>query len=119
MVLPAYASRLQLFDFGDMVLPGILAVEAVGHTPGHTAYEIGSGSRKMLVAGDIMHVAPIQLRAPEVSVILDAEPQAADTRRKILERLSDTNILFAAIHVAEIGYVRRSPAGGYMIVPAH
>lgn len=118
VVLPAYASRTQLFDFGAAVVPGIVAVEAVGHTPGHTAYEVGSGNRKMLVAGDLMHVAPIQLRTPEYSVILDAEPQAAITRRKILERLSDTDILFAAIHVAEIGHVRRSPSGGYTIVPA-
>lgn len=117
-VFPAYAGRLRLFDFGDTVVPGITAVDAAGHTPGHTAYEIRSGNRGMLVAGDFMHIAPIQLRAPEYSTIWDAHPWAGETRRRLLESLSDTDIMLAAMHIAEVGHVSRAQDGGYIMLPA-
>lgn len=119
LILAAYENRLRLFNFGDTVLPGIVAVDATGHTPGHTAFEVTSGGAGMLVAGDFMHIADIQMRSPEYSTIWDTSPQAGDTRRRILERLSESNLLLAGMHIHEIGHVRRAPSGGFMLVPAN
>lgn len=117
LVLAAYGERLRLFDFDDAVVPGITALDASGHTPGHTAYEIVSGDKGMLVAGDFMHIAPIQLPAPEESTVWDAQPKAGETRRRILERLSDSDVMLAAMHIDEIGHVRRNPSGGFIMTP--
>jgi len=50
-VAKVYAGRYKTFAFGDTVAPGIVAVDAVEHTPGHTAFLIGSGKTKVLIAG--------------------------------------------------------------------
>jgi glyoxylase-like metal-dependent hydrolase (beta-lactamase superfamily II) len=52
--------RFQPFDGDPELIPGIRAVPAPGHTPGHTAYSVESGGQKLLVWGDIVHVAAIQ-----------------------------------------------------------
>ena len=46
---------------GDMQLaPGIRAVEAAWHTPGHTIYAVESKGQKLMVWGDLIHVAAVQ-----------------------------------------------------------
>ncbi|HEY0911065.1 MAG TPA: MBL fold metallo-hydrolase, partial [Bradyrhizobium sp.] len=37
------------YEWGKEVAPGLLAVESVGHTPGHTSYVLSSGSGKVFV----------------------------------------------------------------------
>ena len=37
-----------------------------GHTPGHTAYLIGSGNEQLLIWGDTVHVPEVQTARPEV-----------------------------------------------------
>lgn len=39
-VLHAYGSRVRTFRFGEEVLPGIKALDASGHTPGHTVLRL-------------------------------------------------------------------------------
>jgi glyoxylase-like metal-dependent hydrolase (beta-lactamase superfamily II) len=51
--------RYQPFDGEQEIVPGIRAIPAPGHTPGHTSYEVQSRGQKLLVWGDIVHVAPI------------------------------------------------------------
>ena len=40
----AITPRVQTFEAGVTVVPGIRALTLAGHTPGHTGYEIGSGA---------------------------------------------------------------------------
>ena len=54
--MEAYKERLHLFSFGD-VLPGnVTALNAVGHTPVHTAFQVG----RLLIVGDLMHGTALQ-----------------------------------------------------------
>ena len=117
LVLAAYQTRLRLFCHGATILPGIVALEAAGHTPGHTVYELAHEGDGMLFAGDFMHIATIQLRTPEYSTVWDASPQAGATRRRILERLGNLNLLLAGMHIRDIGHVRRAADGGFILVP--
>lgn len=56
----AYNDRLHLFAFGD-TLPGqVVALAAIGHTPGHTVYRVGD----LLIVGDIIHGAALQIPHP-------------------------------------------------------
>ena len=52
-VLKVYMGRIQTFRFDDEVFPGIRALDASGHTPGHTVFETPS----LLIVGDLLHVA--------------------------------------------------------------
>jgi len=41
------------YQCGKEVAPGLLAVETVGHTPGHTSYVLSSGSGKVFIQSDV------------------------------------------------------------------
>ena len=47
--MKAYKDRLHLFVFGDTLPENVMAMNAVGHTPGHTVFQVG----KLLVIGDL------------------------------------------------------------------
>ncbi len=69
-----------------------------GHTPGHVATHLVSGTERALMVGDLIH-SPLQLPHPEWSSVWDHDPvMAAATRRRILETLADTDILMLTQH---------------------
>src|SRR3982074_92565 len=41
------------YEWGKDVAPGLLAVDTVGHTPGHTSYVLSSGSGKVYIQSDV------------------------------------------------------------------
>ncbi|WP_321950806.1 MBL fold metallo-hydrolase [Paraburkholderia bannensis] len=111
--------RFQPFD-GDAVLaPGIRALAAPGHTPGHTAYVVHNGNQTMLVWGDIIHVASIQLRDPDATVEYDSNAYVAQqTRRDLLALAARQHYVVGAAHIAFPGLGHVSPDGnGYRWIP--
>ena len=96
--------EVHTFAFGDEVIAGVTAVDASGHTPGHTVYDIKAGDEELLVVGDIMHFPEIQFPLPGVSVKYDVDPvKAAESRRKILELASEKKIPIAGMHITPPG----------------
>ena len=114
-----YAARLQSFTFGDEVAPGITAIRAVGHTPGHTAFMVESMGRKVLVWGDVLHAISLQLAHPEIYPAYDYDPlTAAATRKTVLEEVSAGNIAVAGMHIPYPGVGRIHKDGeGYSFTP--
>ncbi len=107
------AGRIRTFSAASTLFPGVRALPAPGHTPGHTFYEIESRGRRMRVIGDVIHAAEVQLQRPDVTIDFDAdEAQAAKTRKAALAQLARTHELVAAPHVSfpGLGHVRRSGA---------
>lgn len=118
-VLSVYRDRIHTFKFGEEILPGIKSVDATGHTPGHTAFDIQSGNDKMTIAGDILHIAQVQLQKPELSTVYDGNPQqAAASRKSLLERAAQEKSLFAGMHFPMISDVRQIPGGGFVMKQA-
>lgn len=113
----AYKGKTKVFDYGEEVLPGIVAVDAHGHTPGHTVFDITSGNKGLTIVGDLLHVYPVQLRSPQVCTIYDTVPRAIASRERTLARLSAGDRLIAGMHFPMIGKVRVASTGGYVIVP--
>lgn len=112
----AAAYKVRQFDYGDEIMPGISAVDASGHTPGHTAYDIVSGNDRMTIAGDIMHVAALQLARPDISSGYDADQaKAAETRERLLKRAAEQRSLLAGMHFPMISDVRKATDGGYVM----
>lgn len=113
-VLDKYAGRIRLFEFGDEIFPGVAAIDASGHTPGHTAYEIFSGADRMLIGGDFIHIGQIQLPLPELSTVYDMDGEkAAATRRALLEKAANEKLLLAGMHLIPISPVIKREDGGF------
>jgi glyoxylase-like metal-dependent hydrolase (beta-lactamase superfamily II) len=114
-VAPYTASgRLKPFAAGEEVVPGIRAVAAFGHTPGHTGYLITSGDQSLLAWGDIIHSHAVQFAQPEVAIEFDSnKEQAVATRRKILGDAARDRLWIAGAHLPfpGIGHVRPDGTG--------
>ena len=78
--MAAYNDRLHLFIAGDVLPCEVLAIDAAGHTPGHTVYR----SRDLLVAGDIMHGVALQIGHPWICPQYDQHRQQLPGRRSWL-----------------------------------
>jgi len=107
------AGRVRTFGEGE-ILPGIRAVPCHGHTPGHTAYQIGTGPGAILVWGDTVHVQEVQLPFPDVTVIFDWNPvDAAASRRRIIEKVVAEGLTVAGahLHFPGFGNIARNGAG--------
>ena len=124
-VIETYKSRLHLFQPKEMdaqpdeLFPGIRAIAAFGHTPGHTLYMVESGSAKFLIWGDLTHAMAIQMTYPQVAMTYDTNPDMAIASRiKVLEYVSKNNIPVAGMHIAFPGMGTITKAStGYSYTP--
>jgi len=100
MTKDAYAGRIKNFEWGEEVLPGVKAIKAVGHTPGHAIYEISSNDSKLLVIGDLVHVLKVQMKDPSMAVKFDSDSkQATDTRKAVLRDAAKNKTKIAGMHI--------------------
>jgi glyoxylase-like metal-dependent hydrolase (beta-lactamase superfamily II) len=84
-LLAAIRTKVVPFETGADLLPGIVkAIEVKGHTPGHTAYLIGSSPNTLLVFGDAMHSYVVSVRKPAWKVAFDTDQQAGAASRTAL-----------------------------------
>lgn len=102
-IMSAYKDRLHLFAFGD-TLPGkVVAIEAVGHTPGHTVFQAG----KLLIIGDLIHGAALQLEHPEICATFDMDKQKAiKTRKTLLQYACDNGLVMAGMHLPVPAFIK-------------
>jgi glyoxylase-like metal-dependent hydrolase (beta-lactamase superfamily II) len=113
-----YLKRMRTFEKGE-VFPGVTAVPAHGHTPGHTAYLIESGGEQLLVWGDIVHMPEVQVPRPEISMVVDTDPEAAAaTRRRVFDMVVSERLLVTGMHLHFPGFCHIAREGsGYRLVP--
>ena len=77
--------RLRRVGQGEIVA-GLTAVPARGHTPGHLAVRVSSGTEQLLIWGDVVHMAALQFDRPDWSIAFDTDQAvAAQTRRRLLD----------------------------------
>lgn len=76
------AGRFKPFEGSVELVPGIRANPTGAHTPGHTTYLVESGGRKLLLIGDLIHVAAVQMANPGVTIQFDSDQKAAAAARK-------------------------------------
>ncbi|MCL2690023.1 MAG: MBL fold metallo-hydrolase [Chitinispirillia bacterium] len=114
-----YGNRYKTFAFGDTLVPGVVAIDASGHTPGHTAFLVDMGDKKMLVAGDFLHAAALQFPNPEECARFDMDRDASIKRRiELMQMCIDNNWLIAGIHIpGGFGTVKSNGDGGFEFTP--
>ena len=113
-VLSDIAAKVTRYEWGKEVAPGITALEAAGHTPGHTAFAVASGSARMLVQSDVTNIPQFFLRNPDWHVAFDIEPEkAVATRRKFYDMAAAEKALIAGFHFPfpSVGYVEKDGTG--------
>ncbi|MDR0721194.1 MAG: MBL fold metallo-hydrolase [Treponema sp.] len=122
--LAPYGSRVRTFLPGPLgsaeeLLPGVRAIAAFGHTPGHTLYQVESKGQKLLIWGDLMHVQDIQFPLPAISVSYDTDPQAARAiRKQVLDYAAQHTLPIAGMHLRYPAIGRVSLEGtGYRFSP--
>lgn len=100
--MAAYKDRLHLFAAGDVLPCDVLAIDAAGHTPGHTVYRSGD----LLVAGDIMHGVALQIGHPWICPQYDMDPaQAVIAREKIMAYADSAHLVMAGMHFPEPAFI--------------
>jgi glyoxylase-like metal-dependent hydrolase (beta-lactamase superfamily II) len=119
---PYTGAKFKPFEGADVELvPGIHALAAPGHTPGHTIYTVESKGEKLVVCGDLMHVAAVQFPDPSVTIQFDVDSKAAAPQRKKLYADAAAKgyfLAFAHVSFPGIGHVRKEGAG-YEWIPVN
>jgi glyoxylase-like metal-dependent hydrolase (beta-lactamase superfamily II) len=116
-----HALRLQIepIDGETEIVPGVRAIPAPGHTPGHLAILISSQEQRLLNIGDAA-VHPIHLEEPEWENGFDQERGAAlATRRQLAERAVAEEMRVMAFHFPfpSVGGMKVRPEGGFRWSP--
>lgn len=97
-----YANRVFSFTpdselFAD--LPGVRAVSAPGHTPGHVGVTVSSGGKTLLFWGDLLRAYDVQIAYPDMASADDMNPtEAARSRKALLERARAEGWLVCGAH---------------------
>ena len=100
-IMTLYKDNLHLFAFGDTLPHGVLAMDAVGHTPGHTAFQLAN----LLVVGDLMHGYALQKDHPEINSNYDMDkPKSAESRKRIMQYARENKLLMAGMHLPPPGF---------------
>ncbi len=93
-ICSAYGERVKTFTLEDELPCGIEAVEAYGHTPGHTAYRVGDA----LIAGDVMHGTALQARYPEFSAGFDMDKEMSVKTRRAILKMAEEGVKVYGMH---------------------
>jgi glyoxylase-like metal-dependent hydrolase (beta-lactamase superfamily II) len=110
----AAAGKYKPFEGETELVPGVRALPALGHTPGHTVYVVESKGEKMVFWGDLIHVAAVQFPDPSVTIQFDADSaKAKAARAKAFADAAKGGYLAAAAHISfpGIGQIRTDGAG--------
>jgi glyoxylase-like metal-dependent hydrolase (beta-lactamase superfamily II) len=115
------SGKFKPFDGETELVPGIRAVPARGHTPGHTIYVVESDGNKLVVWGDLMHVAAVQFAMPSATIQFDIDSKAAmPQRQKNYADAAKKGYFVAISHVSFPGIGQlRADGKGYQWLPAN
>lgn len=91
-------SRIETIDGEREIVPGVRAIPAPGHTPGHISVQVSSANQTLLCTADAV-IHPIHLQEPDWFPMFDVDKdEAARTRRKILDRAAADKAMLLTYH---------------------
>ena len=115
------AGKFKAFDGDTELAPGIRAMAAHGHTPGHSTYRVESKGQTLVLWGDLMHVAAVQFGDPSVTIAFDTDSKnAAIQRKRAYADAAKEGYLVGSAHVSfpGLGHLR-AEGKGYAWVPVN
>jgi glyoxylase-like metal-dependent hydrolase (beta-lactamase superfamily II) len=106
------ATAVTRFEPDQEIAPGITALAAPGHTPGHTVFTIHSGDKSLLVLGDTAQHPAVFARHPNWQATFDIDGDTAvATRKNLFDRAAADRMLVTGYHFP-------FPACGHLIKTA-
>lgn len=108
------SGQLKTFQGNQELSPGISAVDTRGHTPGHNVFAVESKGQRMVVLGDMIHVAAVQFHDPSVAIAYDIDVSAAiEQRTRLFDSLAEKRELVAGAHLPfpGLGYISKNTNG--------
>ena len=118
--LPPLKQWIDLVEREAEIVPGVHAVPAPGHTPGHLAVVVSSGREQLLnLVDSVIH--PLHLENPGWGNPIDLAPDTAvETRRKLLDRAAADRLLVMATHFSSssAGWITSRGADGWEWTPS-
>lgn len=115
------AGKFKAIERDGELVPGISALAAPGHTPGHTVYLVQSRGQKLLLIGDLIHVATVQMNDPAVTIGFDSDTRAAfAARKKFFDAAARDGELVGGAHLQFPGVGHLAQQGkGYRWIPVN
>ena len=114
------AKDVKRYEADKEIVPGLTSVAAPGHTPGHTAYVLSSGSGKLMIMSDLTNHPALFVRNPDWSAVFDMDAdQARTTRRRMLDMAATERAQVAFYHAPfpATGHIAKD-GNGFRFVPA-
>jgi len=113
------AEKMSFLKGEATVASGITSIEAFGHTPGHMAFNIESGGKRLVLTADAANHYIVSLQRPDWHVRFDGDKQAAAaTRKSLFGMIAADRVPFTGYHMPfpAVGFVE--PLGsGFRYVP--
>jgi glyoxylase-like metal-dependent hydrolase (beta-lactamase superfamily II) len=116
----ALKKKVTPYEWGKEVAPGLLAIDTVGHTPGHTSYVLSSGSGKVYVQSDVTNNPCLFATNPGWHAFFDQDGDMAEkTRRRVYDMVVAERLQVQGFHYPfpGLGNVEKD-GSGYRVVPA-
>lgn len=102
-ILKMYKDNIHLFDYGDVLPHNVLAIDAAGHTPGHTAFQY----KQVLVVGDLMHGYALQKDHLEINSKYDSDKtKSVESRKRLMAYAKKNNLTIAGMHLPHFGFAK-------------
>ncbi|WP_454735539.1 MBL fold metallo-hydrolase [Cupriavidus necator] len=114
------AGKVKPFEGSSELVPGIRSQGLYGHTPGHAGFVVESNAQKLVLWGDVIHVAAVQFENPAITISYDVDPGAAQSeRRRMLTDAARNGYLVGGAHISfpGIGHVRDHGDGRFVFLP--
>lgn len=115
------AKDINRFQWDKEPVTGITALQADGHTPGHTAFAISSGNGRLLIMSDTTNNPILFARKPDWTAVFDMDgEQAIRTRRKLLDMAATDRMQVSFYHAAfpATGFIAKAGSGFDMVPKA-
>jgi glyoxylase-like metal-dependent hydrolase (beta-lactamase superfamily II) len=115
------AGKFKAIEANGELVPGVSAMAERGHTPGHTIYVVESHGQKLVLIGDLIHVAAVQMDNPQLTIGFDSdEKAAAASRKRVFDDAAKNGYLIGGAHLQFPGLGHLQTQGkGYRWIPVN
>lgn len=107
------SDRMELIEKATEVRPGVFALLAPGHTPGHMLVKIESQGQKLLYVADLV-LSPVAVEHPDWNTQFELDPVLSQkTKHQMLTLAADKKMLVYAMHFPWPGLGHLITEGNY------
>lgn len=105
--LAAIEDSTAFFNDNEEIIPGVLARQSYGHTPGHMSFEVRSGTESTMIIGDSIGNHHVAFARPDWNSGSDQDQEAAaKTRVSLLDQLASEQMRIVGYHLTGNGVGR-------------